>query len=133
MSDETRMILEMLRDGKITVEQAERLLGAVGRSESDTGGSGAGGSESGDAHGSWDGTWSWNRGCGKEWHAAWSWVGDLGGQIQEEVERATSEARTAVESAMAEARRAGEEARRAGREVRAQVIRIAREIGRDRE
>lgn len=132
MPDETRMILEMLKDGKITVEQAERLLGAVGRSDSDAGQAPRSEGE-GSPGASWSHSWCWDADGGKDWHSAWSWVGDLGGQIGEEVHRATAEARSAVADAMAEARRASDEARRAGREVRAQVIRIAREMGRESE
>jgi hypothetical protein len=140
MSDETRMILEMLKEGKITVEQAERLLGAVGEqpgalgaearrgARTDAGASGSDGSTWYWCHESdQDGAW-----CGNL-SGVWSWVGDLGGQIQAEVHRATTEAKAAVEQAMSEARRAGEAARRAGEEARAQVIRIVQEIGRDGE
>lgn len=142
MADETRMILEMLKEGKITVEQAERLLGAVGSQTS------ADGETAGEAPGENDQTcWSWSHSgsgdgpCGADWNASWSWVGDLGTHVQAEVHRATSEARSAVDQAMSEAcraasreaRRAGREAQRAGREARRQVIRIVQEIGRDPE
>jgi hypothetical protein len=133
MSDETRMILEMLREGKITVEQAERLLGAVGSPAGAAEGAGDREPESGETSWSWNHSCSWGDPGSDECHASWTWVGDLGAQIQTEVHRATSEARTAVAHAMAEARRAGEEARRAGREAREQVIRIVQQIGRDPE
>ena len=42
MGDERRKILEMLSKGKISVDEAERLLKAIGESDTPGGGSGSG-------------------------------------------------------------------------------------------
>ncbi len=46
MNEEKRMVLDMLKDGKISTEEAERLLYALGKSEESLGDFLSGGSSS---------------------------------------------------------------------------------------
>lgn len=117
MSEEVRMILQMLQEGKLTVEQAERLLAALGREPEETR-TGAAGEAAGPGPDE-----------GKEdEESSWDWVSQIQSHIEEEVGRATAEAKRALRHAMREVHRATAEARRAREHARRNVCQFFQEF-----
>src|SRR5205823_4679266 len=93
MSVETRRVLDLLAQGKITVDEADRLLAAIGpvtNSSAATGATAAGkGAATGEAPSpkylriTVTRTGSWPANDGEQARRAWMWPGHMGGRSRE--------------------------------------------------
>jgi SHOCT-like protein len=93
MSDETRRVLDLLAQGKITVEEADRLLAALGAVSNGSGATAATSAGKGAATGeapsakylriSVTKTGSWSGDDGEKGRRAWMGVGHVGGRNRE--------------------------------------------------
>jgi SHOCT-like domain len=93
MSEETRRVLDLLAQGKITVNEADRLLAAIGPVPTGSAASGAASAEKGDTTGeaptpkylriTVTKTRSWSHDEGKHARLAWMWPGYEGGRGRE--------------------------------------------------
>jgi hypothetical protein len=93
MSEETRRVLDLLAQGKITVEEADRLLAAIGPGSTGSAATGATAAAKGAATGEAPSpkylritvtrTGSWPGDDGKEARRAWMWPGHMGSRGRE--------------------------------------------------
>ena len=93
MSDETRRVLDLLAQGKITAEEADRLLTAIGPVSTGSAATGAAAAGKGAATGEAPSpkylritvtrTGSWPGDDGEQTRRAWMWPGYMGGRSRE--------------------------------------------------